>query len=305
MGRTPRPRSQGQKSWYPRKGFITRNTHVKYQSSSIHWSKVISKVKVSQRMTEWRNDRMTDRTKTICPPIFDLGGIKTHSWFILIYTAYKLCKTILLLCFFFLILSEIPVDLTPVVNEKESSRFAIRVDSTSCTYASELRKDLQEHKRTIVKKMWCSDYDVLEGNISDRHVTILCRFLKKTDLKTFEESFYGNHLAKTLEHFFRSIGLAWRLGANSASKKEFFLRVFINKKHFIQKPSEAHSDQVSYRYVSLQFIYSDKKINRNLKFIPFLSRPHQYLFKYWATLITYCYWFLVVVHCPAFALISN
>ena len=30
-------------------------------------------------MTELQNDRMTDRTKTICPPIFDLGGIKTIS----------------------------------------------------------------------------------------------------------------------------------------------------------------------------------------------------------------------------------
>ena len=27
-------------------------------------------------MTELQNDRMTDRAKTICPPIFDLGGIK-------------------------------------------------------------------------------------------------------------------------------------------------------------------------------------------------------------------------------------
>ena len=27
-------------------------------------------------MTELQNDRMTDRTKTICPAIFDLGGIK-------------------------------------------------------------------------------------------------------------------------------------------------------------------------------------------------------------------------------------
>ena len=27
-------------------------------------------------MTELQNYRMTDRTKTICPPIFDLGGIK-------------------------------------------------------------------------------------------------------------------------------------------------------------------------------------------------------------------------------------
>jgi hypothetical protein len=41
---------------------------VKYQSPSTYYSKVIGKVKVS--------DRMTDRTKTICPPIFDLRGIK-------------------------------------------------------------------------------------------------------------------------------------------------------------------------------------------------------------------------------------
>ena len=34
-----------------------------YQSSSIYCSKFINKVKVSERMTEWRNDRMTDRKK--------------------------------------------------------------------------------------------------------------------------------------------------------------------------------------------------------------------------------------------------
>jgi hypothetical protein len=50
---------------------------VKYQIPSTYHSKVIGKVKVSDRMTEWRNDRMTDRTKTICPPIFDQGDIKT------------------------------------------------------------------------------------------------------------------------------------------------------------------------------------------------------------------------------------
>ena len=36
----------------PRKGLIKRNTQVKYQSSSTHCSKVISKVKVSERRTE-------------------------------------------------------------------------------------------------------------------------------------------------------------------------------------------------------------------------------------------------------------
>ena len=33
----------------PRKGLITRNTHVKYQSSNPHYSKVISKVKVFKK----------------------------------------------------------------------------------------------------------------------------------------------------------------------------------------------------------------------------------------------------------------
>ena len=42
---------------------ITRNIHVKYQSSSTHCLNVISKVKVSVRMTERRNDRMPDICK--------------------------------------------------------------------------------------------------------------------------------------------------------------------------------------------------------------------------------------------------
>ena len=37
------------KKWYPRKGLITGNFSVKYQSSSTRCSKVISKVKVSER----------------------------------------------------------------------------------------------------------------------------------------------------------------------------------------------------------------------------------------------------------------
>ena len=36
----------GQKVEYQQKDLITRNTHVKYQSSSTHYSNVISKIKV-------------------------------------------------------------------------------------------------------------------------------------------------------------------------------------------------------------------------------------------------------------------
>ena len=42
IGQTPRSRSQGQKCWCPLKGLFTRNTLVKYQSSSIHCSNVIN-----------------------------------------------------------------------------------------------------------------------------------------------------------------------------------------------------------------------------------------------------------------------
>ena len=46
--KTPRSWSQGQKCWYLRNGLVTRNTSVKYESSSTHSSKVISKVKMGQ-----------------------------------------------------------------------------------------------------------------------------------------------------------------------------------------------------------------------------------------------------------------
>ena len=49
MGQTPRSRSQGKKKWNPWKGLITTDTHVKYQSSSTHCSKVISRVKVFKK----------------------------------------------------------------------------------------------------------------------------------------------------------------------------------------------------------------------------------------------------------------
>ena len=49
MGQTPRSRSQGKNYWFPLKGFITRNTHVKYQCSSTHCSRVISNVKVFKK----------------------------------------------------------------------------------------------------------------------------------------------------------------------------------------------------------------------------------------------------------------
>ena len=49
MGQTPRSRSHGKKQGYPQKGLITMNSHVKYQSSSTHCPKFISKVKVFKK----------------------------------------------------------------------------------------------------------------------------------------------------------------------------------------------------------------------------------------------------------------
>ena len=47
---------------------------MKYQSSSTHCSKDISKVKVSERRTEQQND--SQDKNNMAPLIFDLGGIK-------------------------------------------------------------------------------------------------------------------------------------------------------------------------------------------------------------------------------------
>jgi hypothetical protein len=49
---------------------------MKYQSPGRYNSKVIGKVKVSDRMTEWQNDR---QDKNNMPPIFFMGGIKIQN----------------------------------------------------------------------------------------------------------------------------------------------------------------------------------------------------------------------------------
>ena len=66
VNQTHRSRLQGQKCWYPRGGLATSNTHVK----SFTVQKFISKVKVSDRFTEWQNNEMTDwqtGQKQLCP----------------------------------------------------------------------------------------------------------------------------------------------------------------------------------------------------------------------------------------------
>lgn len=142
------------------------------------------------------------------------------------------------------------MELTPVVGEREPPRIAPRSGSTSCNYASELQKELSDYisKRNIIKRIGCNDYHVLDGDKLDKHVTILCTFSKELDLKTFENLYYGEHLEKTLEIYFDSVGLQYRLGVTSANKKEFSLRVFIEGKHFMPKPSGAY---MSYRLIFL------------------------------------------------------
>ena len=50
------------------------NAYKKHQSSNTHCSNVISEVKVSDRITEWQNDRQDKKYA----PIFDIGGMKNN-----------------------------------------------------------------------------------------------------------------------------------------------------------------------------------------------------------------------------------
>ena len=50
-------RSLGQKFWHDGKGLITRNKHVKYESSTFHGSKVMAKVKVFRNVGQRSRSR--------------------------------------------------------------------------------------------------------------------------------------------------------------------------------------------------------------------------------------------------------
>ena len=46
VGQTSRSRSLGQKFWYPWKGLVTRNVHMKYESPNSSGKEAMTKVKV-------------------------------------------------------------------------------------------------------------------------------------------------------------------------------------------------------------------------------------------------------------------
>jgi hypothetical protein len=48
------------RSWYEMKGLARRNTHVKYESSTTHQSKVMTKVKVFEKKVKLQGQRSED-----------------------------------------------------------------------------------------------------------------------------------------------------------------------------------------------------------------------------------------------------
>ena len=68
--KTPRSLSQGQK------GLITRNIHVKYESTSTHSSNVISKVKVFKKWVKLPRSRSQGKKKMV--PMESLITMNTH-----------------------------------------------------------------------------------------------------------------------------------------------------------------------------------------------------------------------------------
>ena len=61
-------RSRGQKLWYHKKGLVTRNTHVQYESPTSSGNKVMAKVKVFVHASHADADADTDdRAMTLAP----------------------------------------------------------------------------------------------------------------------------------------------------------------------------------------------------------------------------------------------
>ena len=73
-------KNQGPKVMYQQTDLtcITRNIHVKYQSFCTRCLKVISKVKVSERMTEWQNENDRQDKNYMPPDLRSQNGGKTE-----------------------------------------------------------------------------------------------------------------------------------------------------------------------------------------------------------------------------------
>lgn len=136
------------------------------------------------------------------------------------------------------------VQLVPSVVEKwGSSSKTTNSSPTSTMFAETLKECLLDHSTytPIIRKVGCSfDYKVMDEPSACKYVNILCRFHKKSELKKFEEYYYSDYLAKSLEQYFMSVGLHIFLGVGPGIvNKEFKLEVFIDRKSFTQKPTSA------------------------------------------------------------------
>ena len=84
MGRTPRSRSQVKKNNGPRGKVLSQRIFMwNIKALALTVQKLFSKFQrggQNYRIAELQSYRMTDRTKTIYLPIFDLGGIKICQW---------------------------------------------------------------------------------------------------------------------------------------------------------------------------------------------------------------------------------
>lgn len=95
-------------------------------------------------------------------------------------------------------------------------------------------------KSTLLKKIGCFDYTVLEDRSSCSHVTVLLKFLKESAMKTFEEYCYSEQLAKSLEQYCVSVGLHVELGFNyRLANCEFRFKVTIERRVITQKTTGA------------------------------------------------------------------
>ncbi|XP_062567618.1 uncharacterized protein LOC134229847, partial [Saccostrea cucullata] len=132
---------------------------------------------------------------------------------------------------------EIPVQLIPIVVDKDGAELQ------SSSFAQALRKCLLDFsaKASILRKVGrYFDYEVYEEKVrGNTSVNVLCRVTKESDLREFEERFYSDQLAKSLEQYLTSVGFHWDLNIGYGSKKkEFKLKVIIERKCFTQKPTD-------------------------------------------------------------------
>lgn len=101
----------------------------------------------------------------------------------------------------------------------------------------------ESDKSANITELRCYDYILLENKIPCDYVTIICKFLNKSDVRDFEKYCYSNELAENLKIYFMRVykELGFPTYSGTTSQLRFHVTVAEKLEYPIPQSTGAHS----------------------------------------------------------------